>query len=414
MKGFSDEQLAAAWAEESPRWKFNGAARYRELPRVFALHLLALAAHREPARLVGAVTLAEAFAQKLHPLLGGWPADDAAGNTREPEAQGGIGGWTHAAAAWILLLARRMPPVWAQLDAGERRRADLIMHALAVAGHFTMGDGNDCHVLLEGVSTHNKAWNLNIAEGYVDVMLAAGEYFGVPQLNAFFENFDFDALVAELRTANLMNVVRCWTHRPEMRDLLMHGGRHETPPPKDVLGLGGFVGRALGVRRPFRFQGMALDDAWQIYLDHGYRLFGKAGRTRIIAREGEHTYLMQRETPAVVSPWESRVGMCAEFESTDWYGVRSCLSYAFEGVMINIGTAASLRVLGLWRDDPAGTELEQRMAVGMSDLLFKAREGYRGWAHGKEFIQGMADLRKDGADHIFAMWSGLFSEPAVW
>ena len=121
MKGFSDEQLAAAWAEESPRWKFNGAARYRELPRVFALHLLALAAHREPARLVGAVTLAEAFAQKLHPLLGGWPADDAAGNTREPEAQGGIGGWTHASAAWILLLARRMPPVWAQLDAGERR-----------------------------------------------------------------------------------------------------------------------------------------------------------------------------------------------------------------------------------------------------------------------------------------------------
>lgn len=413
MNGFTDEQLSAALAEESPRWKFNGAARYREMPRVFALHLLALAAHREPARALGGVTLADAFAQKLHPLLGGLPAD-AEGNTREPEAQGGIGGWTHASAAWILLLAKRTPAVWSQLDAAEQHRADLIVQSLAIAGNFTMGDGNDCHILLDGVSAHNKAWNINIAEGYVDVLLAAGAYFGVPQLNAFFAGFDFDAFIAELRAANLMNIVRCWTHRPEIRELLVHGGRHELPPPKDALGIGGFVGHARGVRHPFAFQGMPLEDSWLIFLDHGFRLFVKATRTRIIAKEGEHTYLMQRETQAVVSPWEGRIGMCAEFESTDWYGMRSCLTYAFEGVMINVATAASFRVLGLWRDDASAHELEKRMAVGMSDLLFKAREGYRGWAHGKEFIQNMDDLTKDGAAHIFAMWSGLFPGPETW
>jgi len=414
MKGFTDEQLAAAMAEPSPRWKFNGAARYREMPQVFALHLLAIATRREPARQIGGVTLANALAQKLHPLLGGLPADDEAGNTREPEAQGGIGGWTHASAAWILLLAKRTPEVWSQLDAGERHRADLIVQSLAIAGNFTMGDGNDCHVLLEGVSAHSKAWNINITEGYVDALLAAGEYFGVPQLNAFFAGFDFDAFIAELRAANLMNVVRCWTNRPEIRELLMHGGRHELPPPKDALGIGGVVGYAKGVRRPFRFQGMPLENSWEIFLDHGFRLFVKATRTRIIAKEGEHTYLLQRASSAVVSPWEGRIGMCAEFESTDWYGMRSCLTYAFEGVMINVATAASLRALGIWRDDAAAQELEQRMAVGMSDLLFKAREGYRGWAHGKEFVQGMEDLTKDGAQHIFAMWEGLFPEPEVW
>lgn len=414
MNGFTDQHLSAALAESSPRWKFNGAARYREMPQVFALHLLAIAACREPARVVDGVTLADAFAQKLHPLLGGLPADDEAGNTREPEAQGGIGGWTHASAAWILLLAKRTPQVWSQLDDGEKHRADLIVQSLAIAGNFTMGDGNDCHILLDGVSAHNKAWNLNITEGYVDVMLAAGEYFGVAQLNAFFEAFDFDMFIAELRAANLMNVVRCWTHRPEIRELLMHGGRHELPPPKDALGIGGVVGRALGVRRPFRFQGMPLEESWEIFLDHGFRLFVKATRTRIIAKDGEHTRLMQRETAAVVSPWEGRIGMCAEFESTDWYGMRSCLTYAFEGVMINVATAASLRALGLWRDDASAHELEQRMAVGMADLLFKAREGYRGWAHGKEFIQGLDDLTKDGAPHIFAMWSALFAAPEVW
>ena len=414
MKGFTDGQLAAAMAEPSPRWKFNGAARYREMPQVFALHLLAIAARREPQRQIGGATLADAFAQKLHPLLGGLPADDEAGNTREPEAQGGIGGWTHASAAWILLLARRTPEVWSQLDAGERHRADLIVKSLAIAGNFTMGDGNDCHILLEGVSAHNKAWNINITEGYVDALLAAGEYFGVPRLNAFFAGFDFDAFIAELRAANLMNVVRCWTNRPEIRELLMHGGRHELPPPKDALGIGGVVGYAKGVRRPFRFQGMPLENSWEIFLDHGFRLFVKATRTRIIAKEGEHTHLLQRASNAVVSPWEGRIGMCAEFESTDWYGMRSCLTYAFEGVMINVATAASLRALGIWRGDAAAQELEQRMAVGMSDLLFKAREGYRGWAHGKEFIQGMDDLTKDGAAHIFAMWSGLFPEPEAW
>jgi hypothetical protein len=103
--------------------------------------------------------------------------------------------------------------------------------------------------------------------------------------------------------------------------------------------------------------------------------------------------------------------MCAELEGTDWYGVRSCLTYAFEGVMINLGTAACLRVLGLWPDEVSARELERRMAVGMADLEFKAREGYRGWAHGKECLQGLGELRERGCEHVFALWRGYFAGP---
>ena len=49
------------------------------------------------------------------------------------------------------------------------------------------------------------------------------------------------------------------------------------------------------------------------------------------------------------------------------------------------------------------------MAVGVSDLRFKGREGYRGWAHGKETIEGFEEMNERGADYIFPMWSELFT-----
>ena len=42
---FTDEQLTVAISEKSPRWKFVSGTRYREMPRTFALQLLAVAAY---------------------------------------------------------------------------------------------------------------------------------------------------------------------------------------------------------------------------------------------------------------------------------------------------------------------------------------------------------------------------------
>lgn len=404
---FTDQQLTAAIAEESPRWKFVPGTRYREMPRTFALQLLALAAYGEPDREVGGQTLASALIEKLHPLLGGLPADDAEGNTREPEAQGGISGWTHAAPAFVLLIAKRLPTVWSQLSDDERHRADLIMQALAVAGHFTMSDANSYHVLMDGISNHDKSWNINITEGYVDVLIAAGLYFGAAELNAWFKQFDFDAFVAEADRMRLRNIVRCWKHRPFIRDLVMDGGvysREGSGPTFERK----ISSHGQGVRCDCYFQGFGLDETWSIFRTQATRQFSKACRTEVAALAGESTRLLQRETEATVSPWEGQLGMCVEFETNDWYGIRSCLTYVFEGVMIQLGTAASLRVLGLWPDNAERRYLEQCMAVGVSDLMFKGREGYRGWAHGKETIEGFEQMTERGADYIFPMWSELF------
>ncbi len=407
---FSDDLLIRAARETSPRWKFIPGQRYRELAAVFAQHLLALTAYAEPDRVIDGVPVSRRVAERLRTWLGR-VEPDAEGQTREPEAQGGLGGWTHNAAAQTLLLARRTFSVWSQLTRDERRRADAIMQALAVAGHFTLGDDNDYHTLLDGVSGNHKSWNPNITEGYVDVMAATSLYFGPAALNAFFRGFDFERFVAELDELGLRNISRCWRHEPSIGRLLMEGGAWSPSGDRPLPGNHG-LGRGRGVRRDFAYLGHGLDDPWALYRTQADRQFCKAVRTEIIIHGDNRSHLMQRATAATVSPWEGRMGMCAEFEGTDWFGLRTSLLYAYEGVMINLGTAATLKVLGEWRDDAGGRDIARRMAVGMSDLLFKAREGYRGWAGGKEAIAWLErDLQAHGSDYIFPLWETLFPRP---
>jgi hypothetical protein len=65
------------------------------------------------------------------------------------------------------------------------------------------------------------------------------------------------------------------------------------------------------------------------------------------------------------------MGMLHEFESTDWDGLRTSLAYAFEGVMIDIPTAATLKAVGVWNAEAGGDMLERRMGVGMAGLTVR-------------------------------------------
>ncbi|QYM79053.1 hypothetical protein K0B96_00110 [Horticoccus luteus] len=401
---FPEPLLARALAEPAPRWKFSPGKRYHELPHVFALQLLALSAHFDPLHPAGDSTLAAAVAAKIRTFLVSEP--DADGNTREPEALGGLGGWSHNSAAQILLLARRTPAVWDALSPEEHRRADLLMHAFAIAGHFTLDDDNDFGVLLDGVALYQKSWNPNIVEGYVDVMTAASLYFGADELNAFFRTFDFDAFTEQLRIANFRNVLRCWTHTPAMRDLLMNGGTFRAPGESAGEKLGGTVGHGAGVRNDFTYLGYTLAQPWELYRTQANRQFCKTARTIVTICGDNRTHLLQRASAATLSPFEGQIGMCAEFESTDWNGMRSSTSYAFEGSMLQLSIAATLHAIGAWRDDAAGRSIAQRMSVGIGDLLFKAREGYRGWSLGQERIVWLEqDLQPLGSDYIFPLWT---------
>jgi hypothetical protein len=405
---FPDEVLAQAMATEAPRWKFTPGRQSGTLPATFALQLTAVAAHLTPDRTINGQTLAASVTAKLRTLLDG-AGPDAEGHTREPDAVGGIAGWTHNAAAQILLLAKRTPAIWNSFAPAERQRADLIMQALAAAGHLMTDDDNDYHTRIDGIGLQHKSWNPNIAEGYVDIMAAASLYFGAKELDEFFLAFDFDAFTARLKAANLLNIYHCWHHEPAMRNLFMHGGAYtnrHSPAPSQPDGV---PGRGAGIRNPYSYRGRTLGQPWEIFRTQCDRMYAKSVRTIIVINGNNHSRLLQRASHATLSPYEGRMGMCYEFESMDGLGMRTSLTYAFEGLMINLGTAATFRVLGLWPDDLPGRDIERRMAVGVSDTMFRAKEGYRGWAGGKETIAWLEkDLQPLGSDYIFPLWSGLF------
>jgi hypothetical protein len=403
------ELVELAVRTKAPRWKFVEMTRVREMRETFALQVVAAAACQTPEAIVDGKTLATHAAEKLRFfLVTATPYPD--GSTREPEAQGGIGGWTHAVPAHAILLAKRTPAIWAQLSADEKARADLLMQALALAAHFCLDDDNDYYLLLDGYSLFHKSWNPNHVEGYVGAIISASLYFGPDELNAFFKSFDFDKFIARLDAANFQNIKRCWTWNPAIRGLMMNGGSI-TVPEKQLLAQG-VVTRGAGVRNDFTLNGDTLHDPWRLHRAQAVRLFAKAVRTRVNASADFTSGLMHLATAATESPWEGQMGMLQEFESTDWDGLRSSLGYAYEGAMIDIPTAVTLKLVGEWRATEGGDMLERRMGVGMGDLLFKAHEGYRSYSQAKPREYSWdKDLLPMGSDFIFGLWSTYFAPP---
>lgn len=400
---------------KAPRWKFVDKLVMREIPETFALQVTAVAAFQEPGRVVEGKTLATHLAEKLrYILVTPRPSPQTDGSTNEPESLGGIGGWTHHVPAHALLLAKRTPAVWSQLSADEKSRADLLMQALALAAHFCLDDDNDYYLRLDGWSLNHKTWNPNIAEGYADAIVAASLYFGADELNAFFQRFDFDTFIARLEAANFQNIKRGWTWTPAIRELMMNGG--SIAVPADQLLAQGVISHGAGVRNPFTLHGDSLREPWLIFRGQALRMFSKVVRTRIEVGNGpapdKTSRLLHDASPAEESPWEGQMGMFHEFEATDWNGMRTSLQYAYEGAMIIIPTAVTLKLVGAWDTARGGDVIERRMAVGMGDMLFKAKEGYLGYSQAKFYeTRWQQNLAPMGGDFIVGLWQAFFEAP---
>ncbi len=403
------ELIKTAVETDAPRWKFINGTRIRQLPETFALQVTALAAHDAPDLEVDGKTLATHLAEKLRYFLV-TPEAYEDGTTREPEAQGGIGGWSHNVPANALLLAKRTPEVWNQLSADEHHRADVLMHALALAAHFCLDDDNDFYILLDGYSLFHKSWNPNHVEGYVGVIIAASLYFGPDELNAFFRSFEFDPFVAELQELNFQNIRACWTANPVIRDLMMNGG--EIAVPADQILAQGTITRGAGVRNDFTLNGVSLHEPWVLHREQAIRLFIKAVRGEVNIHGDQHGQLLHRASQATRSPWEGQTGMIFELETNDWTGMRTSLHYAFDAVMIDLNNAATLKAVGVWDPRAGGDVLDRRMGVGMGDFLFRSREGYAGWGNGKPMINDWDEtFAPMGGDFIIGIWRAYFPPP---
>lgn len=288
--------------------------------------------------------------------------------SHEPNAGGGLNGWTHSPLAQAFLLVRKTPEVWSRLTADEQNRMDWIMRALAVAGHIGYDDANDYRTSLHADDNSYKGWNPN-HRLYLFVVLAASQYFGLDELNRIYTSFNYDEYIAKFDELGFSNIKAVWTSY-DWKPILESGGPYISPKSKKEMGTG------TGVKHPFTYQKLPLQDIADIFAQAEEYNYSDIVTNGI---EGKSWILNNRSSPLLGQP-----GMMREFNSHDAEGVRSSLSYCEADFCSYTIMLATLKVLDLLPDDsPRIREIEKRIYVGNEDFLYKDETGFHNFQHGK-------------------------------
>lgn len=359
--------------------------RPRNVKATRAAYLLAVAVHHDPA---ATTTQGTVLRNRLQDHLRRFIA---AG--QEPNASGGIEGWSHGAVAQTVVLARHTPAVWNGLSALERAKLDGLMKALAIAAHWGFDDGNDFKTGLDMRGTFDKRWDNNITEGYMSVLLAAAMYFGAAELDRIFVSFDYGTYIHQFTTWGWTNITSTW--RRAGRALMETGGSD------------GRGGTGAGVRTPFTYQGIPPRDVLgllraRIDATHPHRVADRGANGAAFILNGGS------------SPTLDHPGMLQEFEHTDASGPRSDALYAYETWMNSVPARASVQLLGHWA---AGSSSDRaaitiRMENGARDLIYKLDQGYVSHSNGRSRTI-TATTNSDNAADTPAI-RGYFLVRAVW
>jgi hypothetical protein len=306
----------------------------------------------------------------------------AGGN--EPDANGGLEGWGHNDIAQALALVRS-DSIWSQLSASTQSKVNLVMQALAIAANYDFNDANNFKADLDGPCKFDKTFNPNYRNGYLNVMLAAGQYFGAANLNSFFTSFDFTSFTSQLQSAGLTNILAAWNGRGT---LLMSGGSD------------GCGGSGSGVRVAFVYGGVPLSNPVGIF----DQLANFTYSDTVISVNGP-AHIHDNTT----SPYQGQQGMEHEFNSTDSGGLRSDALYAYEGWMNSISSRTTLTLLGSWGCGTQQTQIRQEMAVGSGDLLYKLQHGYDSFSLGASRL--VTETQPAGTDPTT---KGFLWDQQVW
>jgi hypothetical protein len=108
------------------------------------------------------------------------------------------------------LLLLKDGPSWNQLASAEQAKVTLLMEALGFAGNYTYNDANNFSSGICGYGDFSKTNNPNYQDGYVDVELAAVQYFGAQAWDAMLESSNDAAFTAQLDAAVLTNAGGCY------------------------------------------------------------------------------------------------------------------------------------------------------------------------------------------------------------
>ena len=320
----------------------------------YSLYLNALVASIEPDK----SRVVDQFLTQLRYVIG-------AGH--EPNAGGGLNGWTHCAVAQAFLLVKKTPEVWGKLSEDEKNRMDWIMKAMAVTGHLGFDDANDYKTSLHCDDNFNKKWNPN-HRLYLFVVLSAAAYFGPEELNAIYTSFNYDEYMKKFNEYGFTNIKATWSCY-DWKNIFEKGGKYISPKTKTEMGTG------TGVRHPFVYENIPLVNIAEIYAagaeyNYSEKVFdGIKGKSWTL-NNGK-------------SPFLGQMGMMKEFNSNDAAGKRSSLGYCEQNFCSYTVMLLTLKVLGYWTDSERCRKMEKLMYVGNEDFLYKTKMGFHSFSKGK-------------------------------
>jgi len=318
----------------------------------------------------------------------------AGGN--EPDANGGLEGWSHNAVAQALLLVHSEPYVWNRLTSVQQAHVDLLMTAMAVAANFDYNDANNFKTGLDELCNFGKTFNPNYREGYLGLMIAASQYFGAAQLNTILTSFDYTSFTQALHAAGFTNILATWAESGAT--LMMQGGN-------DTCG-----GNGVGVRVPFVYQGVSLSDPVGIFAKLANFTYNETVVSRVDVYNNKNVHVGQAGiADGTTSPYEGQSGMEREFDSSDSGGTRSDALYAYEGWMNSVTTRTTLTVLDQWGCGATQQQVEQEMGVGSGDLIYKLQHGYNSYSGGKFRLVNETTPASDGPAA-----KGYFFDEQMW
>lgn len=368
-----------------------------KIKRAKAVNYLALVAHQEPtaAKTGGTPLVKDRLLQQIRSVITGG---------KEPNANGGIAGWTHNSIAQAFVLAKNTPVVWNALTSTEKSKIDWLMRAMAVVGHLQYDDQNDYRKDM-AYWQWNKAHAVNFTEGYLGVIIAASIYFGPTTLDGYFTSFSWDTYIAQFQAFGFTNILECWQN-PEQNATFNWKPVMENGDPD------GAGGDGAGVKNTFSYTyngvgPVGLNNPLGIFHAHA---IGKSFSRPVIngITEGgiEKSWTWNGALHNGDSPFEGQMGMCREFNSSDEGGTRSSAVYVVDGWQNSVSTRATLTALGYW-DGSLADAVHTRMFIGSEDLHFKLTQGFRGWHHGgpqgdSNFTVADAEVRSYG--YVRDMW----------
>ena len=283
--------------------------------------------------------------------------------------------WSHSVVSAALLLVKNTPVIYDELTQDEKDRMDLLEKCLAIAGNWGYNDENDYATGPDLKGNFGKTWNPNHRHSYLPTVLMGALYFGAEELDEIYTSFDYDAYMEQLEEYGFTNIIGAWSAAG--KDLMENGGEAILIGNQGINDqqAGDSAGTGKGVKIPFKYMGLGLDDLGGIY----EKLLDATYKGTVVNGFGADCYIVTGES----SPMLGYEGMMFEFAASDGYGIRSKAGYCYDSFMVIMPVLANLKMFGVWDSQSESQQFyDTRMYVGNTDMIFKMQQGYQGYSNG--------------------------------